>query len=82
MSLARLIFWSTESIPAKVMAISALLNPKMEKPKADTNASNISFNIVNFLCLMKCWMHLRAYKIYKKKTKKKRKKKKEDKNCV
>ena len=31
MSLAMLIFWSSESIPAKVTAISVFLHPKMEK---------------------------------------------------
>ena len=43
--------------------------------KADANASNISSNIVNFRWWTKCWMHLKAYKIYKRK-------KKEDQNCV
>ena len=38
--------------------------------KADENASNISSNILNFRCWTKCWMHLRAYKIYKKRKKK------------
>ena len=40
--------------------------------KADANASNISSNIVNFRCWTKCWMVLRAYKIYWE-TKKKKK---------
>ena len=31
MSLAMPIFWSSESIPAKVTAISVFLHPKMEK---------------------------------------------------
>ena len=31
LSLAMLIFWSSESIPVKVMTISTLLDPKMEK---------------------------------------------------
>ena len=31
--------------------------------KAGANASNISSNIENFRCWMKCWIHLRAFKI-------------------
>ena len=36
------------------------------KIKAGANESNISSNIVNFWCWMKCWMHLRGFEIYKK----------------
>ena len=40
--------------------------------KAGANASNISSDIENFACWMKCWMHLRGVKFYEKWKKKKK----------
>ena len=40
--------------------------------KAGANASNISSNIENFACCMKCWMHLRGVKFFEKGKKKKK----------
>ena len=37
-------------------------NKEMIYIKAGANASNISSNIENFACWMKCWMHLRGAK--------------------
>ena len=37
-----------------------------KKLKAGANASNISSNIENFTCWMKCWMQLRGVKFYEK----------------
>ena len=73
----KLIFFQKNCLSFKIdlIALSYFKNKYIARVNVDANASNISSNIVNSGCWTKCWMHLRAYKIYKKR-------KKEDKNRV
>ena len=73
----KLIFFQKNCLSFEIdlIALSYFKNKYIARVNVDANASNISSNIVNSGCWTKCWMHLRAYKIYKKR-------KKEDKNRV